>query len=60
MFLPDTLSRNCINDDDNDPEDRDIQVQLMLPITEKCNEDMIEATKKDEEFQALLKIINSG
>jgi hypothetical protein len=59
LFLADTFSRDCdVTPNENEPED--LEVLLVLDMTDPVREEMIAATARDEELQELAAVIQRG
>jgi hypothetical protein len=57
LFLADTLSRDCdVTPDENEPDD--LEVLVVLDMTDSIRDEMLEATTADEELQELANIIH--
>lgn len=58
MFIADTLSRDCNNDDE--PETTELEVLVMIPMSEDAASRFEKSTLKDPELVELQKIVENG
>ena len=58
LYIADTLSRDCQNEETPDPEE--FNVQIILSMSQQALEDFKKATAADKVLQTLIKVTLNG